>query len=119
MDNYFFNPHLDPLGLHPPAKNLLTIHLVLLNDGLLLGVVSDKPAIAKHYAFKAQMGKPEAEIGLSPPGWTGFGQTLLGPEPPLIFPVIPSSLFRVFVGQNMLLPVENLSSTWRQLILLG
>jgi len=74
---------------------------------LLLGIVGYKPAIAKSYTRQPQMGNLEADISFPPPGLIGLDTTPLVPEPPLIFPVILSSYFRVFVWHHVLLSREN------------
>ena len=58
------------------------------------------------------MGKLEADIGFAPRGLTGLDQTLLGPEPLLIFTVITSSDFRVLVWYQVLLWSENFWWFW-------
>ena len=87
----------------PPAKDLPAIRRVLLNYGVLLGVAADQPAILKNHARQAQMGNLKADIRLAHRGLTAARQTLLGPESPLIFTVIPSFLFQIFVRHKVLL----------------
>jgi hypothetical protein len=92
---------------------------VLLNYGVLLGVVAAQPAIAKNHARQAQMGNLKADIRLPHPGLTGVGQPLLDPEPPLVFTVIPAFLFQIFARHNLLLSMTKSWKAWRHDSLCG